>query len=89
MQQIKLGTHDLGLTDDQATWGLSAIGAVSTVSRVLAGYLAGKYRSQEARILMGGLVLAGACLMILPSCSSFWSYLLVNAGIGFVLVWFV
>jgi hypothetical protein len=82
--QIKLATSQLGLSNSEATWGLSIIGVVSTISRIGAGYLSGRFKSQETKILLCGAYLTGASFMVLPACKSFWSYLLANAGIGFV-----
>ena len=77
-----MATEDIGLTAAEATWGLSVIGLASTISRVLGGVLAGSAPHYRLSFVVGGLMLTGASIMLLPACNAWWSYLLVNAGIG-------
>jgi predicted MFS family arabinose efflux permease len=86
--QINLGTEKIGLTSDEATWGLSVIGIMSTAGRLSGGILSEKLKRHRAKLGTIGIALSAAALMLIPVTHAFWSFLIVCGVIGFVFVFF-
>jgi predicted MFS family arabinose efflux permease len=82
--QIDLATSKVGLSSDEATWGLSVIGILSTVGRLSGGVLA--QRLQRHRVKMGaaGIIGAGVALMLIPVAGNFAGFLVLCCCLGFV-----
>jgi predicted MFS family arabinose efflux permease len=84
--QITLGTEKIGLSSNDATWGVSVIGILSTAGRLSGGILSKTLKKHRAKLGAAGMALTAVGLMLIPATDTFPSFLVVCACIGYVCI---